>query len=244
MVAVLILLSAQDQVIALSPPAPRPQAHFKSASEILSPPVDDAPFEPSAIDDAFVSAFRWTLQQQSGERSPIPGFDGMIQELIDYRCTHGPDALEHVSYQTMVALAGPVPFVYKNIFGSLEATPAILAWFAKSLLPFLVGDMTLTHRSDDDIRGGGVLVKRCRVLEGSGCKGICAKMCKVPTQRFFQEQWGVPLTMTPNFETGACQLTFGLEPTPIDDDPTIPPGCLTRCPASGTIEVSPDISSC
>jgi len=223
--------------LALPPPAKPPKC-YKSALDIPSPPIDDNPFQPSLLDDAFVAAFRWTLQRQSGQVSDIPGFDGMMKELINFRVKQGPDELERVSYQTMIALAGPVPFIYKNLFGTLEATPAILAWFAKWLLPFLVGEMSLTSRSEDDLRGGGVLVHRCRVLEGSGCKGVCAKMCKVPTQRFFAEQWGVPLTMSPNFETGECSLVFGQEPLPIEEDPTIPAGCLTRCPASVLMESS------
>ena len=36
--------------------------------------------------------------------------------------------------------------------------------------------------------------------------------------------------MTPNFETGQCQLVFGVEPLPVEEDPTLPSGCLTRCP--------------
>mmetsp|Transcript_7242 Transcript_7242/g.10602 ORF Transcript_7242/g.10602 Transcript_7242/m.10602 type:complete len:254 (+) Transcript_7242:173-934(+) len=238
LVASLLLLTLHHvaSVTSLSPPAPRPPAHYKSASVIPSPPPDDNPFSPSPVDDFLVAAFRWTLQRQSGEISDTPGFDGMMQELLDYRIKHGPEELERVSYRTMIALGGPIPFIYKHLFGKLEATPAILSWFAKFLLPFLVGDMELTTRSADDPRGGGVLVKRCRVLEGSGCKGICAKMCKGPTQRFFEEQWGVPLSMSPNFETGECQLVFGEVPIPIEEDPTIPPGCLTCCPASRSME--------
>ena len=71
------------------------------------------------------------------------------------------------------------------------------------------------------------------MLEGSGCKGVYAKMCKVPTERFFAERWGVPLSMEPNFETGACQLRFGVAPVALEEDATIPPGCLGRCPAGG-----------
>jgi len=56
-------------------------------------------------------------------------------------------------------------------------------------------------------------------------------MCKVPTQRFFDEKWGVPLAMEPNFETGSCQLRFGVEPVDLEDDLTIPSGCLGRCPS-------------
>lgn len=230
-----LLLPETASGLALPPPGPRPDC-YKSAEDIPSPPIDASPFQPSPLDDAFVAAFRWTLQRQSGQISKIPGFDGMMQELIDFRVEHGPDELERVSYQTMVALAGPVPFIYRHLFAGLEATPAILSWFAKWLLPFLVGDMTLTSRGEDDPRGGGVLVHRCRVLEGSGCKGVCSKMCKVPTQRFFAEQWGVPLEMSPDFATGECHLVFGKEPLPIEKDPTIPPGCLSRCPAAAIME--------
>lgn len=56
-------------------------------------------------------------------------------------------------------------------------------------------------------------------------------MCKVPTQRFFAERWGVALAMEPNFETGSCQLRFGVEPVDLEDDLTIPSGCLGRCPS-------------
>ena len=227
---------------ALPSPAPRPDC-YKSAEDIPSPPIDDNPFQPSPLDDAFVAAFRWTLQRQSGQVSEIPGFDCMMRELIDFRVEHGPDELERVSYQTLIALAGPIPFIYKSLFGSLEASPLILSWFAKWLLPFLVGNMTLTSRGEDDPRGGGVLVHRCRVLEGSGCKGVCAKMCKIPTQRFFAEQWGVPLEMRPNFASGECQLVFGKEPLAIEEDPTIPQGCLSRCPASALMEGS-DTDKC
>lgn len=161
----------------------------------------------------------------------------MMAELHELRRTKGTDELERVSLQTMTALAGPIPFVHRKIFAANEASPAVLAWFAKLFLPFLVGEMTLTttSQSGDDgtiRRGGGLLVERCLVLEGSKCKGICAKMCKVPTERFFAERWGIPLSMEPNFETGECQLRFGVSPVTLEEDVTIPPGCLGRCPGA------------
>ena len=229
---------------ALSPPNSPPKI-YKSA-ELIPNPIPQAPsevFEPSPVDDVLLSIFRWTLQRQSGVIHPnTKGFDGMIDELHELRRTRGTDELERVSLQTMTALAGPIPFIYRTIFAQWDATPALLAWFAKQFLPFLVGDMTLTSidNNDDDGDssdvGGGLLVKQCRVLDKSNCKGICAKMCKVPTERFFAEQWGVPLSMEPNFETGACQLRFGVVPLDIEEDLTIPSGCLVRCPASSGIK--------
>jgi hypothetical protein len=222
-------------VTALQPAASPPPTHYVTACSIPDPPPIAESFEPNVVDNALLAAFRWTLQQQSKTRSDLPGFDGMMEELLDFRRIYGLDEQERVSYQTLIALAGPVPFVYRQLFASQDFSPPLLAWFAKYLLPFLVGDMELTERSVDDPSPGGVLVKRCRVLEGTNCKGVCAKMCKIPTQRFFAEEWGVPLSMTPNFETGQCQLAFGVEPLSVEDDPTIPGGCLTRCPAAASV---------
>lgn len=221
---------------ALQPAARPPPAHHTTASTIQDPPPEVDPFRPSPTDGLLLAAFRWTLQLQSGgPKSEKPGFDGMVEELVDFRKIYGLDEQERVSYQTLIALSGPVPFVYRQLFSKADFSPALLAWFAKHLLPFLVGEMELTERSENDPRSGGVLVTRCRVLEGTNCKGVCAKMCKIPTQRFFAEEWGVPLSMTPNFETGQCQLAFGNTPFPIEEDPTIPNGCLTRCPAASTM---------
>ncbi|KAL7546048.1 hypothetical protein ACHAWF_014604 [Thalassiosira exigua] len=232
------------------PPAATPPKIYASASSVPSPPLTSDPFAPTPLDDFLLSAFRWTLQRRSGVAVPsAPGFEGMMAELHELRRTKGAEELERVSLSTMTALAGPIPWTYRTFFAEWEASPALLAWSAKFLLPFLVGDMTLTTRVaegsgetniDDGFfgRGGGLLVEKCRVLEGSNCKGICTKMCKVPTQRFFKERWGVPLSMEPNFETGACQLRFGVEAMDLEDDPTIPRGCLGRCPASIAAELN------
>lgn len=229
----LIAASLAVSISALQPAAPPPPTYHTTASSIPNPPPEVDPFQPSLFDDILLAAFRWTLQQQSGgPKSDKPGFDGMAEELIEFRKLYGLDEQERVSYQTLIALSGPVPFIYRQLFSKADFSPAVLAWFAKHLLPFLVGEMELTERTFDDPRPGGVLVHRCRVLEGTNCKGVCAKMCKIPTQRFFAEEWGVPLSMTPNFETGECQLTFGNTPLSIEEDPTIPSGCLTRCPAA------------
>jgi hypothetical protein len=258
LLALLVVVSTtetQKSHALLEPAAPRPATHHVTASSIPDPPPILEPFEPSVVDNGLLAAFRWTLQQQSkgadgvSSCSSLPGFDGMVQELLDFRQQRGLEEQERVSYQTLRALAGPVPWIYRHLFAKQAFSPALLAWFAKHLLPFLVGDMVLTttatvtviNVNDDTSRplvGGGVLVERCRVLEGTGCKGVCAKMCKLPTQRFFAEEWGVPLSMTPNFETGQCQLIFGVEPLAIPDDPTMPDGCLTRCPAAAAVLLS------
>ena len=44
----------------------------------------------------------------------------------------------------------------------------------------------------------------CRYIENSGCVGMCVNMCKLPTQDFFTNEFGLPLTMNPSI----CLLLF------------------------------------
>jgi hypothetical protein len=46
-----------------------------------------------------------------------------------------------------------------------------------------------------------------RYLENSGCVGMCVNMCKIPTQDFFTNDFGLPLTMTPSKSCVTMTLT-------------------------------------
>jgi hypothetical protein len=57
-----------------------------------------------------------------------------------------------------------------------------------------------------------------------------------PTQQFFTETLGLPVRMTPDFETKACQMSFGVAPLPLEEDPAHQSGCLAGCKMSGSFE--------
>ena len=79
----------------------------------------------------------------------------------------------------------------------------------------------------------GLLVKRCRFLEESGCASVCVNSCKIPTQNFFIEDMGLPLTMTPDYETYECQFNFGVMPSEQGELDSKNTPCLSRCPSAG-----------
>lgn len=54
-------------------------------------------------------------------------------------------------------------------------------------------------------------------------------MCKVPTQKFFTDTFGLPLTMNPDFETLECEMIFGQAPPPIEQDAVYNQPCLSVC---------------
>jgi hypothetical protein len=83
--------------------------------------------------------------------------------------------------------------------------------------------------SNLSIRGLSHIVEKCIFLHESKCKGLCLHQCKIPAQEFFAETLGMDLTVSPNFVTQECQWLFGERPTPAEEDPTFPRGCLAGC---------------
>jgi hypothetical protein len=74
----------------------------------------------------------------------------------------------------------------------------------------------------------GVYIEKCRYLEQSGCVGMCINMCKLPTQAFFTQDFGIPLTMTPNFEDLSCEMVFGQVPPPLETEAAYHQPCLAH----------------
>ena len=70
----------------------------------------------------------------------------------------------------------------------------------------------------------------CRYLAESGCVGMCVNLCKTPTQTFFTEELGMPLTMKPNFDDYSCDMIFGERPPSLAVDEVNTQSCYDTCP--------------
>lgn len=112
--------------------------------------------------------------------------------------------------------------------GPLFYAPYLTSLVTPPLFRFLVGPSRPNARKDG--RPGGLVVEKCRFLQESGCKGMCLHICKLPTEQFFWDELGMPLTVAPNFETQECQWSFGGDlPMGYREDPDFPKGCLVGC---------------
>lgn len=111
------------------------------------------------------------------------------------------------------------------------------AWATKMAGTWLMGECELNDVEIDDQgtigKDQGLLVKRCRFLEESQCASVCVNSCKIPTQNFFIEEMGLPLTMTPDYETFECQFAFGRMPTDQSEMEAKNTPCLNKCPSAG-----------
>jgi len=131
-------------------------------------------------------------------------------------------------------LPGAFSWMFAKPFPEFSAR--MNAWATMIAGVWLMGECEL---NDSEIDGGkigvkqGVLVKRCRFLEESGCASVCINSCKIPTQNFFIEDMGLPLTMTPDYETGECQFSFGLTVSSEGEFDAKKTPCISRCPSAG-----------
>lgn len=85
----------------------------------------------------------------------------------------------------------------------------------------------------------GLLVEKCTFLETCECIRTCTHACKIPTQRFFSESMGLPLTLKPNLTDYSCKFEFGVVPVPLDEDEISSHPCLKECSFSRKLSQEP-----
>ena len=155
------------------------------------------------------------------------------------------------SYQRLVYLANEVGVVFKGTDAQrkvvtetlLELIPEIIRILFKKLIKpsnwvdelnsfitvqffgWLVGPSERVPRESDGVLAA-VKLKKCRYLEQSGCVGSCTNFCKVPTENFFKEAFGVDAHLQPNHADGSCVLTFGEK---LSDEEIFSAPCYLTC---------------
>ena len=93
----------------------------------------------------------------------------------------------------------------------------------------LVGEGVNEDARVGDGKGQLMKVRRCRYLEEGGCASLCVNTCKLPTQKFFNEDMGVPMRMIPDYSTFECRFEFGLAPTEDDEEEAKSVSCFAQC---------------
>lgn len=126
---------------------------------------------------------------------------------------------------SMLPPGGPEQF--KKLFPPTKWAAEFNAALTVPFFQWLVGPSEVVEvEVNGEKQKSGVHIKKCRYLENSGCVGMCVNMCKIPTQDFFTNEFGLPLTMIPNFEDMSCEMVYGQVPPPFEEDPVVKQPCL------------------
>ncbi|MEO0870191.1 MAG: DUF4033 domain-containing protein, partial [Cyanobacteria bacterium J06642_11] len=183
-----------------------------------------------------------------GERNSQLGYDGFVelsQKIMQGRNSQQQQQLVAVVLQSLVP--APVLWGIRTFFSPTQLVCELNAWFATQLFEWLVGpcrvELTEVTTENGNVRQqkSAVHIEKCRYLEQSGCVGMCVNMCKLPTQQFFTEKFGIPLTMTPNFEDFSCDMIFGQLPPPLETEEAYTQPCLQECVVTSTASACPKV---
>ncbi len=173
-----------------------------------------------------------------GAQTAISGYSGFVdlsKQIMQGRNAQQQQAAVAQVLQSLVP--APVLWIIRTAFSPTRLVCVLNAWFAARMFEWLVGPCEVTPADVKGLDGivrqqpSAVHIQKCRYLADSQCVGMCVNMCKLPTQAFFTEKFGIPLTMTPDFGDLSCTMVFGeMPPLPEADDALTEP-CLLECDA-------------
>ncbi len=191
-------------------------------------------YRDNLVDRLCIWLFNRKMAKAVGKSPSLQGYDGLVE--LSNQIMQGRNAQEQ---QQMVdtLLHSIVPtqvlWLVRTLFSPTQLVCELNARFATLLFEWLVGPCEViaadVKASNGQLRtqNSGVQIQKCRYLESSRCVGMCVNMCKLPTQNFFTQELGIPLTMTPDFEDFSCKMVFGQVPPPLETEAIYDQPCLT-----------------
>jgi hypothetical protein len=211
--------------------------------------VDKEIYDDDRFDRFFIWLFSRKMAKAVGKETTLQGYDGFVE--LSRQIMRGRNAQEQQEVVARVLdslVPSAVLAVIRTLFSPTKLVCELNAWFATVLFEWLVGPCEVRQvevvGADQQVRvqKSGVHMKKCRYLEQSGCVGMCINMCKLPTQTFFTQGFGIPLTMTPNFEDLSCEMVFGQMPPPLETEAAYEQGCLVdQCTMARSTEPCPKV---
>ncbi|KAL9258386.1 Beta-carotene isomerase D27, chloroplastic-like protein [Drosera capensis] len=138
------------------------------------------------------------------------------------------DQQQEVVREVLLSMLPPgAPAQFRKLFPPTKWAAEFNAFVTVPFFHWLVGPSEVIEVEVNGVKQrSGVRIKKCRYLENSGCVGMCVNMCKFPTQDFFTNEFGLPLTMNPNFEDMSCDMVYGQVPPPFEEDPVSKQPCF------------------
>lgn len=194
------------------------------------------------LDRLFIWLFSRKMANAINADTPKRGYSGFVD--LSKQIMQGRSAAEQQAAVARVLqslVPAPVLWVIRTVFSPTRLVCVLNAWFAAQMFEWLVGPCEVgeaeVQGENGEVRSqpSAVQIQKCRYLEDSQCVGMCVNMCKLPTQTFFTEKFGIPLTMTPNFDDLSCTMVFGQLPPAFDRDEALREPCLSECDAGNSL---------
>ncbi|EFJ23185.1 hypothetical protein SELMODRAFT_103815 [Selaginella moellendorffii] len=179
----------------------------------------------------FISSLYDLKKSDVGRATNKPGYDGFVDVSRGVLKGRTPVEQRALVRQVFLSIMPPgAPETFRKLFPPTKWACEFNAAITVPFFQWLVGPCETFEVEVNGVKqNSGVKILKCRYLENSSCAGMCVNVCKIPTQDLFTNDFGLPLTMTPNFEDMSCEMIYGLQPPSLEEDPALKQPCLERC---------------
>ncbi|KAL1816726.1 hypothetical protein ACET3Z_019300 [Daucus carota] len=168
-----------------------------------------------------------------GFKSSKKGYDGLVEATTAARQHFSPDQQRQLVIQALdKAFPKPILSLIRTVLPPSKLQREYFAAFTTIFFPWLVGPCEVKESEFNGKHEKNVVhIKKCRFLEESNCVNMCTNLCKMPSQAFIKDSFGIPVNMVPNFDDMSCEMIFGQEPPAQSDDPAFKQPCYKLCNA-------------
>jgi hypothetical protein len=175
-----------------------------------------------------MKVFTTKMEEFTGTTTSLEGYDGLVD--ISRKVMEGRNSQEiraAVRQVLLSTLPPGAPDRFRKWFPPTKWSCEFNAFITVPVFQWLVGPCEIVDTEVNGVQQKSLVkITKCRYLENSGCVGMCVNMCKLPTQDFFTKEFGLPLTMNPNFEDMSCEMIYGQMPPPLEKDPAFQQPCF------------------
>jgi len=217
--------------------------------------VDYSSIDSNPVSQVLMGTVRSLLAKAAGRDSPTPGYAGVIELVREVNDMEGTaDQLQKKARKVFEGILpslgiGWIPPIWKSYI-----QPYFPEWAANSsfflvfylLFPWLMGPMEGDDFEEVEVPQSlrnilfflpasvrlpqTVKAERCRFLEQSNCASVCVNTCKVPSQEWLGDDFGMKVHIQPNYDDFSCRWRFGTQPPPLMEDEAVMVPCFSNCP--------------
>lgn len=219
--------------------------------------VDYTAIDQSPVSQVLMGTVRSLLAKSAGHDSPTPGYPGVMELVREVNDMDG--TAEQLQQRARKVFENILPSLWIGWVPPLwkqYVQPNLPAWFTNFsfflvfylLFPWLMGPMEGEDFVEVEVPASWrqvlsflpasvkvpqtVKAERCRFLETANCASVCVNSCKVPSQEWLKDDFGMQLHIQPNYDDFSCRWRFGKPAPPLAEDEAVMVPCFTKCPST------------
>ncbi|RWR88834.1 beta-carotene isomerase D27, chloroplastic [Cinnamomum micranthum f. kanehirae] len=198
----------------------KPKDNVGAAMEGILTETKMTVYKDNWFDRIAINHLSQSIQATTGIRNEKEGYDSLIEAAAAVSLNFNPIQQQELVLQSLQkAFPKPILSMIRTLLPTSKFTREYFATFTTFFFSWLVGPCEVTlsnyhvdfeklekafslkifHVKESEHQGklekNVVHIKKCRFLEGTNCVGMCTNLCKMPSQRFIKDSFGIPVSM-------------------------------------------------